>query len=239
MFYFLPADITTQVLNFGTPAPIDIQIEGGDLRGNRRVADTILAALQHVPGLVDTRIQQAFDYPNLDIDVDRTKAIQSGFTEREVANSLLNSLSGSFRRRRRCSSSTRRTASVTTSSPRPRKYRVQSLLDLENTPIGTSAGARPEILANVALDPAVGGHGIVVNDYNLRRVIDILRFGAGPRSRRRRPRHPRASSTPTRRASPPRGSFLNVRGPAADDERRSHRGSLVGLGFAIALVYLL
>ena len=88
-FYFLPADIVTQILNFGQPAPIDVQIEGADVQGNRRVANEMLNQLRQVPGLVDLRIQQRFDYPKFDITVDRTKAGQGGFTERDLAISLL------------------------------------------------------------------------------------------------------------------------------------------------------
>jgi len=77
-FYFLPADIVTQIINFGLPAPIDIQVEGADIQGNRRVADTMLNELRQVPGLVDLRIQQRFDYPKFDVAIDRTKAAQGG-----------------------------------------------------------------------------------------------------------------------------------------------------------------
>ncbi len=95
-FAFLPADMVTQILNFGLPAPIDIQIDGADVDHNRDVANQILSEIRHVPGIVDSRIQQTFDYPKFDIRVDRTKAAESGFTEREVASNILNTLSGSF-----------------------------------------------------------------------------------------------------------------------------------------------
>jgi multidrug efflux pump subunit AcrB len=95
-FYFLPADIITQVLNFGLPAPIDIMIEGADIEGNRQWADGVLNELRGVPGLTDLRIQQNFDYPKFDIAVDRSKAASGGFTERDVVTSVLVSLSGSF-----------------------------------------------------------------------------------------------------------------------------------------------
>jgi multidrug efflux pump subunit AcrB len=75
-FYFLPADIVTQIINFGLPAPIDIQIDGADVQGNRRVAEQMLNELRQVPGLTDLRIQQRFDYPRFDVIVDRTKAGQ-------------------------------------------------------------------------------------------------------------------------------------------------------------------
>jgi multidrug efflux pump subunit AcrB len=99
-FYFLPSDIVTQVLNFGLPAPIDIQIEGTDIEGNREVAARMLHEIARVPGIADARVQQAFDYPEFDVAVDRTKAAQGGYTQRDVANSLLNSLSGSTTIRR-------------------------------------------------------------------------------------------------------------------------------------------
>ena len=95
-FYFLPADIVTQILNFGLPAPIDIQIEGANVQASHEIAEKILAGLHQVSGLTDFHIQQPFDYPTLEIDVDRTKAAQAGYTERDVASSVLNSLSGSF-----------------------------------------------------------------------------------------------------------------------------------------------
>ena len=84
-FSFLPADIVSQILNFGLPAPIDIQIVGHDLESNRQFADNLLQKVRYVPGTVDLRIQQPFDQPKLHINVDRTKAEQIGFTERDVA----------------------------------------------------------------------------------------------------------------------------------------------------------
>src|SRR6202008_4770972 len=95
-FYFLPADIVTQILNFGLPAPIDIQIDGPDLATNSRGADKMITELSHVRGIADLRIQQQSDYPKFHVAVDRTEAAQGGFTERDIANSMLISLSGSF-----------------------------------------------------------------------------------------------------------------------------------------------
>ena len=94
-FYFLPADIVTQILNFGLPAPIDVQLEGANIAGNRKVANQILQQMKQVPGLVDLRIQQPDDYPVLDVAIDRTKAVQGGYTVKDVGGSLLNLLSGS------------------------------------------------------------------------------------------------------------------------------------------------
>ena len=85
----------TQILNFGLPAPIDVQFEGSDIADTRKVANTVLDQLRQVPGLVDLRIQQPDDYPVLTVDVDRTKAVQGGYSMRDVGSSLQNLLSGS------------------------------------------------------------------------------------------------------------------------------------------------
>src|SRR5881296_1800220 len=128
-FYFLPADIVTQIINFGLPAPIDIQIEGADIQGNRRVADKMLNELRQVPGLADLRVQQRFDYPRFDVAVDRTKAAQGGFTERDLASSLLVSLSGSFQTTPTFFLNWQNgvTYNVATQTP---QYRIQTLHDI-------------------------------------------------------------------------------------------------------------
>ena len=95
-FYEVPVDIVSQILNFGLPAPIDIQVVGRKLAANRAFAEKLMNQLKFVPGTVDLRIQQPFNYPKLHIEVDRTKASQVGFTQQDVATNLLVSLSGSF-----------------------------------------------------------------------------------------------------------------------------------------------
>ena len=96
VFYNVPVDIVTQILNFGLPAPIDVQIIGRKLVANRSFAEELMNRLKFVPGAVDLRIQQPFNYPRMHIEVDRTKASEVGFTQRDVADDLLISLSGSF-----------------------------------------------------------------------------------------------------------------------------------------------
>ena len=138
-FYFLPADMVTQIINFGLPAPIDVQIDGADVAGNRRVAEQMLNELRQVPGLVDLRIQQPFDYPKFDVAVDRTKAGQGGFTARDIGNSLLVSLSGSFQTTPTFFLNWQNGVSYNLATQTP-QYRIQSLSDIENIPI-TAAGA--------------------------------------------------------------------------------------------------
>src|SRR5229473_831521 len=138
-FYFLPADMVTQIINFGLPAPIDVQIDGADVAGNRRVAEQMLNELRRVPGLVDLRIQQPFDYPKFDVAIDRTKAGQGGFTARDLGNSLLVSLSGSFQTTPTFFLNWQNGVSYNLATQTP-QYRIQSLSDIENIPI-TAAGA--------------------------------------------------------------------------------------------------
>ena len=109
-FYFLPADIVTQILNFGLPAPIDVQIEGSDLEANRLVANQILADLRRVPGLTDLRIQQTFDYPKFHVTVDRTKAGGRGIHGARRRQQPAPDASPAAARRRPRTSSTGRTA---------------------------------------------------------------------------------------------------------------------------------
>jgi multidrug efflux pump subunit AcrB len=170
-FYFLPSDIVTQVLNFGLPAPVDIQIEGADIQGNREVAARMLHEIERVPGIADARVQQAFDYPEFDVTVDRTKAAQGGYTQRDVANSMLNSLSGSFQITPMFFLNWKNGVSYNLVTQTP-QYSIQSLEDLQNTPLNAPAATRPEILADVASIERANEME-VISHYNIRRVVDI------------------------------------------------------------------
>src|SRR5581483_2560889 len=148
-FYFLPSDIVTQILNFGLPAPLDVQIDGTDDAGNRNVANHILKQIRQVPGVVDARLQQPDDYPVINLNVDRTKAENGGYTEKDVGSSVLNILSGSSQLSPMFFLNKRNGVLYPIIAESP-QYRIQSLQDLENIPM-TSAGAKaPEILADVA-----------------------------------------------------------------------------------------
>jgi multidrug efflux pump subunit AcrB len=233
-FYFLPADIVTQILNFGLPAPVDIQIDGADLDGNRAVADRILGQIRRVPGVADARIQQDFDYPKFHVAVDRTKAAEGGYTPRDVANSLLVSLSGSFQVTPTFFLNWQNGVNYNLVEQTP-QYAIQSLQDLQNIPISAAAVQRPEILADLA--SITRSNEIAdVDHYNIRRVVDIYAGvqdrdlgGAG---------RDITKIVDAARSSLPRGSFVTVRGQL-DTMRTSYVGLLAGLGFAIVLVYLL
>ena len=234
-FYFLPADIVTQIINFGLPAPIDVQVEGADVQGNRRVANKMLNELREVPGLVDLRIQQRFDYPKFDVTVDRTKAAQGGFTPRDLAGSLLVSLSGSFQTTPTFFLNWQNGVNYNLATQTP-QYRIQSLHDLQNIPVTSPATAtRPGILADVA-SITRSSEMAVLSHYNIRRVVDIhgavqdRDLGAVGRDV--------ARLVEANRPLLPRGSFLTVRGQLAT-MRTAYVGLLTGLGFSIVLVYLL
>jgi CzcA family heavy metal efflux pump len=233
-FYFLPADMVTQVLNFGLPAPIDIQIDGADIDGNRKVAERALADLRRVPGLTDLRIQQQFDYPTYDINVDRTKAGQGGLNERSVVTSVLNSLSGSFQITPMFFLNWKNGVNYNLVAQTP-QYKVRSLQDLANTPITATDTSRPGILADVA-SVTRSTEMEAISHYNIRRIVEIYGavqdrdLGSAARDIDR--------IVEANRKSLPRGSFVTIRGQI-QTMRSSYVGLLAGLGFSIVLVYLL
>src|SRR3984893_15728353 len=173
-FYFLPADIVTQILNFGLPAPIDVQIEGANVQASHEIAEKILTELHQVSGLTDLHIQQRLDYPTLEINVDRTKASQAGYTEREVASSVLNSLSGSFQVTPMFFVNWNNGVSYNLVAQTP-QYRLQTVKDIQNIPIAGGSKANSEILADVA-SMQRSREMAIVSHYNISRVVDI--YGA-------------------------------------------------------------
>ena len=233
-FYFLPADIVTQILNFGVPAPINVQIEGADVEGNRRVADKMLNELRQVQGLTDLRVHQRFDYPKFDVAIDRTKAGQAGFTARDVASSLLVSLSGSFQTTPTFFLNWQNGVNYNLATQTP-QYRIQSLHDIQNIPITTPTSPRLGILADVA-SITRSSEMAVLSHYNIRRVVDI--YGAPQDRDLGAVGRDIARVVDANRPLLPRGSFLTVRGQL-ETMRTAYFGLVVGLGFAIVLAYLL
>jgi multidrug efflux pump subunit AcrB len=233
-FYFLPADMTTQILNAGLPAPIDVQIEGQDVQKNHELANNILSQLRHVAGLTDLRIQQQLDYPKFDITVDRTKAAIGGYTDRDITSSVLVALSGSFQTTPTFYLDWQNGVQYELISQTP-QYRITSLQDVSNIPITSPAMISPQILSEVA-SLKRGQEMEVVSHYNIRRVVDIYGsvqdrdLGAVGRDVTR--------VVHNNEKLLPRGSFLRIRGQL-ETMRTSYDGLLAGLGAAIVLVYLL
>jgi multidrug efflux pump subunit AcrB len=232
-FYFLPADIVSQILNFGLPAPIDIQIVGRDQTGNRDYAFRLLSRLRKVSGIVDLRIQQPGNRQQLDITIDRIRANQLGFTQRDVATSLLTSLSGSSQTSPTFWLSPQGVSYfISTQTP---QYRLDTLEQLQNVPItGTGAGA-PAILANLGTITRTTS-APVVSHYDVQPIIDI--FGAvSGRDLDGVAKEVSAIVDETRHELP-RGSSVVIRGQV-ETMRSSYAGLIGGLLFAIVLVYLL
>jgi CzcA family heavy metal efflux pump len=233
-FSFLPADIVSQILNFGLPAPIDIQIVGYGVEANRAFADKLLERVRRVPGTVDLRIQQPFDQPYLHVNVDRTKAQQVGYTQRDVANNLLVSLSGSFQTTPEfwVDPKTGVSYSIATQTP---QYRIDSLQDLENIPVTGPSGAQPQILASLA--SIRRGSGLaVVSHYDIQPLIDI--YGSVQGRDLGGVARDINKIVENSKKELPRGSQLIVRGQI-QTMRSSYEGLLGGLVFSIVLVYLL
>jgi CzcA family heavy metal efflux pump len=233
-FYFLPADMVTQILNFGLPAPIDIQVIGNDLQANRQFADMLLEKVKYVSGTSDLRIQQTFDQPKFHINVDRTKAQEIGFTQRDVASNLLITLSGSFQTSPTFWLNPKNSVSYQVATQTP-QYRVQSLQDLENIPVTGTSTAPPSILASLASFNRNSDLS-VVSHYNVSPVIDI--FGSVQGRDLGAVSKDIFSILKTSQKDLPRGSQIIVRGQI-QTMRSSFLGLLTGLAFAIVLVYLL
>src|SRR5882757_1418523 len=234
LFYFPPADIVSQILNFGLPAPIDIQIVGRDVDANHQFANTLMQQLSSVTGIADLRVQQPFNQPKLRIDVDRTKALQAGFTQREVAGNLLVSLSGSFQTSPSFWLDPESGVSyiVATQSP---QYNFESLQDIEKIPVNGTSRAPWQMLAN--LGNITRGVGMAtVSHYNAQTVLDI--FGSTQGRDLGGVARDLQAIVDRNRSHLPRGSQIIVRGQIATMQS-SFVGLLAGLAFAIFLIYLL
>jgi multidrug efflux pump subunit AcrB len=232
-FYDLPVDIVTQILNFGLPAPLDIQIVGRDLPANRAFAESLINKLKFVPGAVDLRIQQPFNYPKFHVEVDRTKTSQVGFTQKDVANNLLISLSGSSQTTPTFWLDPRTGVSYNIATQTP-QYRVDSLQDLQNIPI-TNGTAPPQILASLGSFTR-GSEMAVVTHYNIQPVIDI--FGSVDGRDLGGVSRDIAKIIEASKKNLPQGSQIIERGQVLT-MRSSFIGLLAGLAFSIVLVYLL
>ena len=174
-FSFLPADIVSQILNFGLPAPIDVQVVGFKRDENREYAALLMNRIKRVAGIADLRIQQAFNQPELRVDVDRTRAGEVGLTQRDVATSMLVSLSGSAQTAPTFWVNPKNHVSYPIVVQTP-QYRLDTLSALENVPVtGSGNGAQPQILGGLATIHRGQGEG-VVSHYDIQPTIDI--FGA-------------------------------------------------------------
>ena len=175
-FSFLPADIISQILNFGSPAPIEVQVRGPNLDANFAYAQKVLRELRHVPGLVDARIQQSLDAPAFEVNVDRTRAQYVGITERDVTNSMVVNLAGSSQVQPTFWLNPDNGVSYSIVMQTP-QYQVDSLNALQNLPI-TAPGMPPQTLGGIADFKRVAKPAVVAQ-YNIQSMIQIYGTSQG------------------------------------------------------------
>ena len=232
-YAFLPADIVSQILNFGLPSPIDVQVVGGS-PDNRKYAAELFEKIKHIPGIADVRIQQVFDQPQLNVNVDRSRAQDVGLTQHDVASDMLISLSGTSQVSPAFWLSPKNGVqySVVTQTP---QYELNSLDALKNIPIGSASGGKQQILGGLAnitrsMGPAV------VSTYNVQPVIDIYAAVQG-RDLGAVGKDVNNIIKATEKDLP-KGSSVIARGQM-QTQKTSFTGLYSGLAFAIVLVYLL
>lgn len=233
-FFFQPADIVSQILNFGMPAPIDVEVMGMDQRGNYQLAERLANQIQHIPGAVDVHVQQSFDSPTLHMDIDRTRVQSMGLQTREIAQNLLVSLSSSFQTAPTFWLDPKNGATYQVAVQTP-QYKIDSIQALANTPVTGAKAETPQILGNLvkmssAMRPAVVSHYNVQPLMNVYASVDGRDLGA-------------VADEVTARVQAiekdlPRGSHITIRGQV-----QTMKYSFTGLGFgligAIVLAYLL
>ena len=252
-FYVLPVDIVTQILNFGLSAPIDLQIVGPNLNGNRALAERMADEVRHIPGAADVRIQQPFDLPKLTVDVDRTRAQSIGLTQKDVATSLLLALSGSFQTSPSFFLDPKNGVTYNVAIQAP-QYGVNSLAALQSLPVpgnsaarlasGSSAaagapGAQPPVQVLGSLASITPGSEMgTVSHYDIQPVLDIFANVDGTDLGTVTRAVEEKIALHEKNGDLPRGSHFDLRGQS-ETMKKSYIGLLGGLAFSILLVYLL
>jgi len=232
-FSFLPADIVSQILNFGAPAPIDLQIRGPNLAANFAYAQKLLRELRHVPGIADTRIQQSINSPGFNIEVDRTRAQYVGVTERDVTNSLVVNLAGSSQVAPTYWLNPENNVSYSIVMQTP-QYQLDSLGALRNLPI-TAPTAPAQTLGAIA-DITRSTRSAVVSQYNIQPLVQIYATTQG--------RDLGAVAADVQKvvddiaAEVPKGAQVYLIGQV-QTMNSAFSGLLFGLAGAIVLIYLL
>jgi multidrug efflux pump subunit AcrB len=248
-FYVLPVDIVTQILNFGLSAPIDIQVVGPDLYGNRALAERMASEVRYIPGVADVRIQQPFDYPNLTVNVDRTRAQSIGLTQKDVATSLLLALSGSFQTSPSFFLDPKNGVTYNVAIQTP-QYGLDSLAALQSLPVPGNSAARPvsgsatagaqppvQVLGSLAsITP--GSEMGTVSHYDVQPVLDIFANVDGTDLGTVTRAVEAKIALHEKNGELPRGSHFDLRGQS-ETMKKSYIGLLGGLAFSILLVYLL
>jgi multidrug efflux pump subunit AcrB len=232
-FAFLPADIVTQILNFGLPAPIDVQVISSNIQAGRAYADKLLARIARIPGIADARIQQAFNAPTLNVDVDRTRAQLVGVSERDVAQNLQNALAGSIQTAPTFWLNPKNGVSYPIVAQTP-QYWERSLSNLENIPASQGSSDK-QILGGVAtIKRSVSS--AVVSHYAVQPVIDIFATN-NDRDLGAVAADIQKVLDETAKEAPP-GSTIVVRGQV-QTMTSAYEQLFIGIALAVVLIYLL
>jgi multidrug efflux pump subunit AcrB len=234
-FYYLPTDMVSQILNFGMPAQIDVQVMGAHMEENRVLAEQLMQQISHVPGTTDLRIQQPFNLPKWTVNVDRTRAQEVGYSQRDIAQDLLTSLSGSFQTSPTFYLNPGNHVSYNIAVQTP-QYDVTSLQELQNFPISTNGSAQqPQILGNLA-SIVRGAEPGTLSHYDAQPIIDVYGSveGTDLASVARKVEKIISDADGKR----PQGTEINLRGQI-QTMHSSFQGLLYGLLFSIVLVYAL
>ena len=233
-FFFQPANITSQILNFGLPSPIDVQVTGNDAVKNYQIAETLRARIAGLPGAVDVFIRQQVDYPTVNVNVDRVRANEAGLTQRDVASSLLISLSSSGQVAPNQWLNTVNGVNYQVAVQTP-TYKVDSFDAMQRTPVtAPTSGGTQQLLANLAVlerttTAAIESH------YDVQPVIDVY---AAPDKRDLGSFAADVGRiVDSVRPTLPRGTTIDVRGQV-DTMRTSFKRLGLGMIFAVVLVYL-
>jgi multidrug efflux pump subunit AcrB len=232
-FSFLPADIVSQILNFGLPAPIDVQVIGNNQKANYAYATDLLKRIRRVPGIADLRIQQVFNYPQINVEVDRTLAGEVGLTQRDVANSLLVTLSGSGQVKPNFWLNNENGVSYPIVAQMP-QYRIDTMSDLINVPVTSPDTKTPQYLgglARIVPGPSPG----VVSHFNVQPVIDI--YGAVQGRDLGAISDDVDAILQQTRKDVPRGSYVVLRGQV-HTMTNAYSQLYFGLAGAVVLIYL-
>jgi multidrug efflux pump subunit AcrB len=233
-FAFLPADIVSQILNFGLPAPLDVQVIGFNREANQKYADSLMRRIRTVSGVADLRIQQVSNQPELHVDVNRARALELGLSQRDIATSLLVSLSGSLQTAPNFWVNPKNHVSYPLVIQTP-QYRVESISDLQNLPLPTGKSTTQQILGGLATITRNQGEG-VVSHYDVQPTIDI--YASTQNRDLGSVSHDIEEILKETAAEVPKGSTVVLRGQA-EAMNASYTGLLYGLLGAIVLIYLL
>jgi multidrug efflux pump subunit AcrB len=233
-FAFLPADMVSQVLNFGAPAPIDVQVAGRDLAADRNYANMLLTRIRSIPGIADARIEQAFQQPTLDVIVDRSMASLAGVTEKDVAAAMLTTLSGSTQSQPTYWLDPKNGVSYAVSIQTPQRD-IDTMTGLKNLPVTSTSGTSTQLLGGIA-SVARNRSNALVSHYNVVPVIDVYATPQG--------RDLGALASDIQQVindtskELPKGANVTLRGQVTT-MTSAYQQLLVGLAAAIVLIYLL